>query len=100
MVKVPRGHPSIHRDKEKLLKERHYPDIIPAKVDAKVKNPTKNALFATKTVGSVMLQWNPENVAKRGTGAKSVRNLCVWYLALKDTILWSTTTYMKMKVIN
>lgn len=51
MAKVPLGRPSIHRDQEKRLTERHFPCLIPAKEGAKVQNPTRKCVVCNENSG-------------------------------------------------
>jgi len=49
--RVPRGRPSIHRDGERRLTERHFPDLIPAQENAKVQNPTRKCVVCNTNTG-------------------------------------------------
>lgn len=51
MQRVPRGRPSLHRDQERRLTERHFPDLIPAKEGAKIQNPTRKCVVCNENSG-------------------------------------------------
>lgn len=61
-LKRPRGRPSDRRDHELRLTERHFPDVIPAKDGAKVRNPTRACVVCNKNSGK---RYTPGQSRKR-----------------------------------